>query len=225
LKRISAYLQYFFYLAYHWNVRLAAFIMYYEVKGERKYGLDTIGVDDLSSSVGEADRLNASIYQPVNYYIAGWLFSQLDKEDIMHGAFLDAGCGKGRALVMAAHTGFSTIRGVDISPKLCNEAITLIDSKQATFPDVMFDIVCGDAKSYCIPDDTSVIFLFNPFNKKIMASFIEQVKESLARKPRKLKLLYANPECGDLWESAGFKKTASTQKLHWLFGEVFTYAP
>jgi SAM-dependent methyltransferase len=225
LKKIVPYFNYFFYLAYHWNVRLAATIIYYEIKGEHKYGLDTIGVDDLRNSVSEADRKNASIYQPVNYFIAEWLFSWLSKEDIKDGAFLDAGCGKGRALVMAAHAGFATIRGIDISPKLCNEAITLIDKKQASFPDASFEIICCDAKSYSIPDDTSVLFLFNPFNKKIMLPFIEQVQKSLARKPRTIKLLYANPECGDLFENAGFKRTASIQKLHWIYGDIFEYVP
>jgi SAM-dependent methyltransferase len=223
VNRTAAYLKYFFYLAYHWNFRLAATIIYYEIKGERKYRLHTLGIDDLKGTVSEADRKNASIYQPVNYFIAEWLFSQLSYHDIVNGTFLDAGCGKGRAMVLAAFAGFKTVRGIDISPKLCHDAINLLDSLQTQFPDTNFEISCCDAQNYQIADDITVLFLFNPFNKKIMIPFIEHVKNSLQRKPRNIKLLYANPECGDLWEDAGFVKIASKQKLNWLHGQVYIF--
>ncbi len=77
--RLMEYLRYFFFLAFHWNVRLAFFILFYEIRGERKFGTSTTGVDDLLDSVSESDRRHASIYQPVNFFIAEWLFTKANE--------------------------------------------------------------------------------------------------------------------------------------------------
>jgi hypothetical protein len=53
-----------------------------------------------------------------------------------------------------------------------------------------------------------------------MSGFIQKVAESLERKKRPLKILYANPQCKDLWLEAGFKETASFVKKRHLKGSV-----
>lgn len=224
-SQIPAYLKYFFYLGWNWNFRLALAILYYELKGEKKYGIQTIGIYDLSTSVSGKDRKHASIYQPVNYYIGEWLFSTLSNDDIKGNAFLDAGCGRGRVMAMAAWHGFKKVYGFDISPRLCNEAIQNMDILQPSYPDTEFEAQCIDARHITIEANISVIFLFNPFDKKIMKDFIERVLESLDKNPRNLKILYANPECRDLWEGAGFKATHQKDKLYWLQGLVLEYKP
>src|ERR1700710_2266387 len=115
------YIKYFLYLAWHWNLRLAIFIIRHEIKGEKKYGISTIGIDDLRKTIPDHVLIHASVYQPINYYIAEELFDQLVLEDIQ-GALLDLGCGKGRVLAIAAAYGFKEIIGVDFSPALCEDA-------------------------------------------------------------------------------------------------------
>jgi hypothetical protein len=53
-----------------------------------------------------------------------------------------------------------------------------------------------------------------------MDEFIKKVFESLDRKNRPLKVLYANPQCKQQWLEAGFKETASFVKLRYLQGSV-----
>jgi hypothetical protein len=65
-----------------------------------------------------------------------------------------------------------------------------------------------------------VIFLFNPFDSIVMEEFIQKVFESLERKNRPLKILYANPQCKQQWLDAGFKEIASFTKLRYLQGSV-----
>lgn len=225
VQKLTAYLKYFFYLGWNWNFRLAATILYYEIKGEKKYGIYTTGIDDLVDSVPEKDLESASIYQPVNYFIAEWLFAQLCENEKTGKSFMDAGCGRGRVMAMAAYNGFKNIFGFDISPKLCYEALPNIKSIQASYPQTVITLECTDARDVEIPQDCSVIFLFNPFDKKIMAPFIQNVMSSLAAKPRSMKILYANPECRQLWEDAGFKPIHSIKKLKWLQGLVLAYTP
>lgn len=225
VRKLLAYFKYFFYLGWNWNFRLAATIIFYEIKGENRYGILTTGIDDLADSVSLQDRESASIYQPVNYFIAEWLFAQLNENEKSGKSLMDAGCGRGRVMAMAAHYRFGKVFGFDISPRLCYEAIPNIELIKRRFPQTELSIECIDAKEVIIPDDCSVIFLFNPFDKKVMEPFITNVLKNLSENPRPMKVLYANPECRQLWEEAGFKPTASIKKLKWLQGLVLEYRP
>ncbi len=225
MSKYLAYLKYFFYLGWNWNFRLASLIILHEIRGEKKYKVKTTGIYDLTTSVSEADRTHASIYQPINYFIAEWLFMQIDPAEKLHSRFLDSGCGRGRVLAMAAYHGFKKITGFDISPKLCHEAIMMVDGIQADYPDTQFNILQEDARYFDIPDDTGYIFLFNPFDKVVMVEFVQNVLKSVSRNPRKITILYANPECRQIWEKAGFVKTAEVRKLKWLQGMVLTNMP
>lgn len=225
MRKHLAYIKYFFYLGWNWNFRLASIITWYEIVGEKKYGIHTTGIYDLTSSVAEESRVHASIYQPINYYVAEWLFKQVTPDEMHQNRFLDAGCGKGRALAMAAYNGFKKITGFDISPKLCHEAIETVGSLFNKYPGTDFEVLQEDARFFNIPDDTGVIFLFNPFDKTIMKPFVNNVLESIKRRPRKIIVLYANPECRQIWEDAGFVKIAEVKKLNWLQGMVFTNSP
>lgn len=211
------YLHYFLYVAWHWGLDLAIFIVKHEIRGEKKYGISTIGLDSLSDTVSKEDRSHVSTYEPVNYYTAGWLFDQLKNANT---TFLDVGCGRGRVLVIAAAYGFKNIIGIDFSQKLCNEATVVCNAVTSRYPDCSVTVTCADAREYNIPDTVGVIFLFNPFDASIMSGFIQKVDESLARKKRSLKILYANPQCKDLWLEAGFRETASFVKKRHLKGSV-----
>jgi hypothetical protein len=53
-----------------------------------------------------------------------------------------------------------------------------------------------------------------------MKVFIQKVFESLCRKNRPLKVLYANPQCKQQWLDAGFREIASFIKMRYLQGSV-----
>ena len=213
------YLLYFFYLEWYWGFRLAHFIIRYEISGERKYGIRTIGHDNLWGAVSAEDRMHVSIYEPLNYYTSSRLFNYLQPDDFS-SALLDVGCGKGRLLAMGAAYGFSDIFGIDICKKLCDTAVQICQGINTRYPDISFTIECADARHYRVPDNVGVIFLFNPFDSVVMAEFIQKVFESLERKNRLLKILYANPQCKQQWLDAGFKEIASFVKLRYLQGSV-----
>lgn len=208
------YLRYFLYVSWHWGIDMAIFIVKHEIRGEKQYGISTIGLDNLSDIVSKEDRLHVSTYEPVNYYTAGWLLDQMKTTDT---TFLDVGCGRGRVLVMAAAYGFKNIIGIDFSQRLCDQAASVCKDLPVT-------ITCADARMYEIPDTVGVIFLFNPFDAAIMSEFILRVSESLLRKKRPLTVLYANPQCKDLWLEAGFIETGSFVKKIYLKGSVLEKA-
>ncbi len=213
------YLLYFFYLEWHWGFRLAYFVTRYEISGEKKYGIHTIGINNLSPAVPVEDRKHLSRYEPLNYYTSSRLLEYLLPADFAT-TLLDAGCGKGRLLAMGAAYGFSDIIGIDFSKKLCDAAVNVCRRIKTKYPDKTITIECADARNYDIPETVGVIFLFNPFDAVIMDVFIRKVSESLQRKDRPMKILYANPQCKQQWLDAGFKETASFVKLRYLQGSV-----
>jgi SAM-dependent methyltransferase len=213
------YLLYFFYLEWYWGFRLAQFIIRHEISGERKYGIRTIGLDNLKGAISAEDRRHVSLYEPVNYYTSSRLFEYLQPADFK-STLLDVGCGKGRLLAMGAAYGFSDIIGIDLSQKLCDAAANVCRNIKARYPGISITVECADARHYNIPETVGVIFLFNPFDEVVMEEFIRKVFESLQRKNRPLKILYANAQCRQQWLDAGFTETASFVKLRYLQGSV-----
>lgn len=214
------YLTYFLYLSWHWNIRLAIFIIRHEIKGEKKYGISTVGIDDLKTTIPAEVLEHASVYQPINYYIAEQLFEQLVLEDIQ-GALLDLGCGKGRVIAIAAAYGFKEIIGIDFSPALCEDAEAIATMVMDDYEDVKVKIECVDAANYTIPTTVSTVFLFNPFDALIMQEVIKQLQKSQQLNPREIKILYANPVCKQSFFNAGFVETFHVKRMEYLEGSVF----
>jgi len=213
------YLLYFIYIGWHWGLSLAYFIIRHEIRGEKKYGIRTIGIDNLSGILSDEDRKHVGLYEPVNYYTATRLFEYLEAADLKT-TLLDVGCGKGRVLAMGAAYGFTDIIGIDFSRKLCSDAANAYKVIKNKYPNTSITIECVDARYYCIPDTVGVIFLFNPFDVVFMDQLIKKVTESIGRKGRPLKILYANPQCKQQWQDAGFIEIASFVKLKYLHGSV-----
>ncbi|SDG73115.1 class I SAM-dependent methyltransferase [Chitinophaga filiformis] len=213
------YLLYFLYVGWHWGLDLAFFIIRHEIRGEKKYGIRTIGTDNLASELSKEDRKHIAMYEPVNYYTATWLFDHLQPTDLST-TLLDVGCGRGRVLAMAADYGFTTLAGIDLSPKLYQAAVKMRDMLCNRYQHIRINVACQDARVYAIPETVGVIFLFNPFDQVIMEKFIAKVEESLLRRPRPLKILYANPQCKQQWLDAGFEETDSFVKMNFLRGSI-----
>lgn len=211
-------LRYFFYLAWNWSFRLAFFIIRHEIRGEKKYGVQTIGVDELQN-IPKAKREHASIYQPINYYTAETLFNQLFLEDI-EGDLLDLGCGKGRIFAVGAAYDFKKIIGVEFSETLCRQAQQTAQKVMQLHFNVTVKVVCQDAATYSIPGSVTTIFLFNPFDAVILEKVIEQINKSQQLHPRPIKILYANPVWKKALQSAGFIETFYFQEMTYLEGSV-----
>ncbi len=55
------------------------------------------------------------------------------------------------------------------------------------------EIIASPAETYAIPDDVSVLYLFNPFRGATLKKVIQNLADSLQRSPRKLTLIYVLP--------------------------------
>jgi SAM-dependent methyltransferase len=112
------------------------------------------------------------------------------REDFSRFTFVDLGCGKGRALLLAEEYNFRRIVGVEISARLARIA----EANAARVGSVRISVVQADARHCKFPPQPLVVFLFNPFS----AEALQSVTKRLALHTSDLYVVYINPLYGDL---------------------------
>jgi predicted RNA methylase len=128
-------------------------------------------------------------------------------------AFLDMGCGAGRAICIAAQHPFSRVIGIEVDEGLC--ALAELNARRLRRYVVRPETICADATKYRVPDDVTVVFLYNPFNGEVLRAALTQVLESFDRAPRRLRLAYANPRDHELIASMHRFRTTGKMWLSW----------
>jgi hypothetical protein len=92
--KLFTYIQYFFFLGFNWSWKIAWHIIFHEINGEKKYGINTTGSDELKGTAAAGvDISHATLYMPANYLLLEEVLSHLPAAPRRH--FLDVGCGKG----------------------------------------------------------------------------------------------------------------------------------
>ena len=164
------------------------------VRGFNRHVLDRALNVETATPVGLA-RFGLDAPDRVHYEAGGWLDlprvlrpGEVTRDDV----FLDLGSGKGRIVLQAAQYRFARVIGVEIS-----EDLTLIARRNAASFRLRarcgaIELVHSDALDYTIPDDVSVVYLFNPFRGATFASVLTRLEESVARRPRTLRVIYRN---------------------------------
>ena len=175
------------------------------------YHVDTAGL-----VWGEAATPSASSHDP-GYWATGYYgvspsaFDDALKRlalDWPSFTFVDIGCGKGRALLLALRYPFRGVFGVSLSAELTAAAQRNIGTFNASWrqPQVSATILAGDATSLPLPPDPLVLYLYHPFAAPVMQQFLQHVGRSLAANPRPLYLLYTNPELASMLDGTPFLK-------------------
>jgi SAM-dependent methyltransferase len=214
------YFKYFFYLAYNWNLKIALHILKNEIRGEKIYGIQTIGADELKQlSKKDIDISHATIYMPASYDLLENIFKVVKLNSFTH--FVDIGCGKGRALCVAAHYGVKKLTGIDFSKEFCIATKSNLEKTKQVIPGLEYTVISNDAFYFDIPDDADCIFMFNPFDETIMSSVINNINKSLKKNPRKITIIYLNPLQKHLFLKNDFKETFHTKNLHYLEGAIY----
>jgi SAM-dependent methyltransferase len=121
--------------------------------------------------------------------------------DYSNFTFIDYGSGKGRVLLLATEFNFKRIIGVEFSKELHNIAVNNIENFPLDFAKCkVVSSVFIDAVNFNLPQECLVLYFFNPFDRKIMASVIDSILESIIETPREIFIIYANPVHGDLFD-------------------------
>jgi SAM-dependent methyltransferase len=119
--------------------------------------------------------------------------------------FIDLGCGKGRAMVVAADYPFRSIVGIELSPLVVDVARRNIGKlrPKARWGDRM-SIIEGDATKPAIPDAAEMVLYFaHSFKRPLVETLaVHLASEMTAFPARKLWFVYYNPVYHDIFDRA-----------------------
>ncbi len=120
--------------------------------------------------------------------------SALANGDHSQYVFVDLGCGKGRAVLLAATYPFQAVVGVELSPELATIAmrnVARFTRRRSGLAPIQ--IVCGDAASFAFPPRPLLVYIFNSFDDVILARVASKLRTSLVAQPRPALLIYHHP--------------------------------
>ena len=132
------------------------------------HGTDTSG--HISGELLTPDDLHNTAYYGISPS-ALQAALQLLPEPTANLTFIDLGCGKGRALLIAAQFDFPEILGIELSPDLCRIA----ESNTRANPRI--EIRQQNAATLTFPAAPLVVFLYHPF----LAPILRRVLKNLER--------------------------------------------
>jgi len=96
----------------------------------------------------------------------------------------DVGCGKGRVLNYWLHSGLKNrLYGLELDPEFAG----LTARRLAKFENVT--ILTGDAIAN-LPDDVSLLFLYNPFERDVLERLKNRLREKYAHRLHTIRIVY-----------------------------------
>lgn len=117
-----------------------------------------------------ATKTNAHEYRPVYARNIRVLISEANKLGTVYRNFIDIGSGKGKACFYALKENqFENIIGIEFSEELVD--IANYNKEISGFKNISF--LNEDATAYILPNESSLIFLFNPFDGHVLEIFIK----------------------------------------------------
>jgi SAM-dependent methyltransferase len=119
------------------------------------------------------------------------------------GVFVDLGSGKGKGLLIAGQLPYRRVIGVEIDDELAAQARENIKNARPNLRASHIESITGSVLEWPIPDETSAVFLYNPFTGDTLRNALSRVFESYDRKPRDLHIVYGYPWEHDWLVSTG----------------------
>ena len=134
---------------------------------DRKHGVETSSMLQISE-LDVGDNVGALAYQACSPALLRHTLSQLSVDRTM--SFIDIGCGKGRALIVASQYPFANVIGVELSPKLVEVARD--NMRRAG---VAARVIESDARTFELPDGDLVLFFYNPFVPRVLEEVLTRM--------------------------------------------------
>jgi len=177
--------------AHRWGLdRLAFRIWRYNPRGllrlyrhhafDRRLGVNTRGYSDLRYEPTPAEEFREMLST-----------IPFDPREFV---FVDFGSGKGKVLMLAAHYPFRKVVGVELWEDLHRIALENLASFRDRC-DCVSEVASlrMDAADFALPEEPLVLYFFNPFPETVVARVLSNLRESLARAPRRIYVLFYGP--------------------------------
>lgn len=186
------------------GVRLAAY--------DRLLGVSTAGYllteDCVLSTGGDNAHYEGCQWLPVRRALKKLAPNRSD-------VFVDLGAGRGKALLIAGRLPYKRVVGVEIDESLSQCARANIENVQSRLRAQEVTCKTSNVLDWAIPDDVSIIFMFNPFIDQTFHTVLDRVFESYDRQPRTVHIVYAYPWEHDWLLSTGRVVVKSVRPSQW----------
>jgi SAM-dependent methyltransferase len=189
---------------------------------DRKYGVVTSGiVERAEAGVSDAAALADAIrYVPIREDVLRHVLTHATRAAPPGDAsFIDLGCGKGRALIMASWFPFRSILGVELSPRHAAIAERNVAGHLAhpRGPAVRCrDIAVAHANAlHCdLPPGDLLVFMYRPFKGQIFQGVLDRLHAHVQRTGSRVVIAYVCPvEQAMLERHPAFHKLADYQVI------------
>lgn len=175
---------------------------------DRRFGISTFGIEyDLVALGAIGPHIaQAEAYEPIQIPVFRAIMNAV-QIDPRRYSFIDFGCGKGRALVLAAEHGFKRMIGIEFASSLYELAahnIAVYRSRNGHAPQI--DLHHTDAAQFEIPDEDAMLFFYNPFGREVLAQVCRNMENAYRSRPRSFIIAYRNPVHSQVFDSADFLK-------------------
>lgn len=189
---------------------LREIVSYLAEPNVRDDGFDQVHHVDTAASVYAHEAglrgksaISASHYHPAPSRLIAHALRDLPirREDYV---FVDFGSGKGRALLVAASSGFKRVVGVEASPALHDVAVNNIATFQAANPGgPPIEALCMDCLEYEFPDDNVVLYMYHPFDASVMRDALQRVVDAFSRSSHEIYIVYLSPFHDQVFNTVG----------------------
>jgi predicted RNA methylase len=176
-----------------------------DLEFDRRHHVDTAGCIPLSElNVASGNWVYGNRYETTPFAEFEALMKSLPV-NYQEFVFLDIGCGKGRAMLLASDYPFQKILGIDLADELIevckrNMASYRSDSQKCR----ALEAHACDAVTFPLPTSPLVLYMYNPFGAEVMTPMLASIEQSLTACPRDLFVAYYYPVHRDLLDQASF---------------------
>jgi SAM-dependent methyltransferase len=168
---------------------------------DRRYGVDTSGlVWGVDLKTGSPSDAWNTAYYAIPPSVFHRVMAQVPESWQRDATFIDLGCGKGRAVLLASEYPFAQVLGVEISPELHRIAVenaaryTALRNAEERSAAAPISILLEDAAHYRFPSGPLMVYLYHPFCRPVLEKVLRNLGRSLAQEPRDATVIYINHE-------------------------------
>ena len=158
---------------------------------DRRFGTETSGaIEAIDLDIAdEAAREEAEMYHPAPARVTRYMIKHLGL-DYPSTTFVDIGSGKGRATLVASEFPFRKVIGIEIDQRLHDVAGRNVEIFRKKRPNISeIELRCGDAREAELPSGDTVLYLYHPLSPAGLEAFLNRVRDSLVREPRRIWIL------------------------------------
>ena len=175
-----------------------------EIRFDLRHGTETMRPREIAAlPLAGGSREDGVQYQAAAPRVVRALLDRLPAA-ARDGTFVDYGCGKGRALLLAGESGFRHLVGIEFAPGLAAVCRQNLRRSRVLPADVCSTVLETDAALYQPTEGILVAFLYNPFRGGTLSQVVERLRSRAARDPATVWVVYVNPVGLDVFADAGF---------------------